>query len=89
MAAYSYRVVKAARIRAMVRALPAALAWLGASAAAQDISEHEYFSDLIDLKDYTKLLPDLFYFKDLKNAKNSSVIEELEKMYPMAETEFK
>jgi hypothetical protein len=50
---------------------------------------HEYFSDLIDLKDYTKLLPDLFYFKDLKNGKNSSVIEELEKMYPMAETEFK
>ncbi|MCE9570078.1 MAG: TonB-dependent receptor plug domain-containing protein, partial [Rhodocyclales bacterium] len=46
MAAYSYRVVKAARIRAMLRALPAALAWLGASVAAQDISEHEYFSDL-------------------------------------------
>lgn len=50
---------------------------------------HEYFSDLTALKDLTHLLTDLFFFKDLRNAKNSSVIEELEKMYPMAETEFK
>jgi iron complex outermembrane receptor protein len=46
MAAYSYRVVMAARIRAIVRALPVALAWLGASAAAQEVSEHDYFADL-------------------------------------------